>query len=128
MTSGILAWAAAGGQKRRSGFAAKDSTFIQLGTAVCAGPVGIRGAEEGILLPPESKVWPGTGRTHMCVVKGRRRSGAGRTEPSVGEARAAGGERACREVGGGPGEWCHEGQWWRACLLGLGLGRSRWWF
>lgn len=46
LTSGILAWAAAGAQKWRSGFAAEESTFIPLGTAVCAGPVGSRGQRE----------------------------------------------------------------------------------
>lgn len=63
----------------------------------------------------------------MCMVKGRGRSRAGSTEPSVREARVAGGQGAGREVGGEPGEGCYEGQWWRANLLGLGLGKSRWW-
>lgn len=63
----------------------------------------------------------------MCMVKGRGRSRAGNAEPSVREASVAGGQRAGREVGGGPGEGCNEGQWWRANQLGLGLGKSRWW-
>lgn len=124
MTSIVLVWATAMERRRRGGFVVEDSEFIQLGTAVCVVPVGIRGQGEVSCCFQKARDGQKQGR-HTCVVKGRRRSRAEHTEPSVGKARVAGEERAGREVGG-PGEWRHEGQCWRACLLGLRLRRSRW--
>lgn len=125
LTSGIVAWAIVGAQKWRSGLTAKESAFIQLGTAVCAAPVGIRGQREASGCLQKARCSQEQGG-YMCMVE----EGPGQGAQSLVLGKPgwlAGGQRAGREVGGGPGEGYNEGRWWRASLLGLGLGRPRWW-
>lgn len=65
------------------------------------------------VLPPEIEAWLGAGRTHMCVVKGRRRSRADVQGLVLGKP---------VEESRQPGEWCPEGRWWGTCLQAWDLG------
>lgn len=114
MTCRILVRATAMG--RRSVLGAGGFRVYSLGRSRVCLARGRQGAGRGVLLPPESAVWLGTGRTRVCVwggaVKGRAECGgreletpgwmakkeqAGRwKDQERGVTNASGGERVCR--------------------------------